>query len=317
MTVDPIIPIWLMLILCVLFVLLILRSKNKYSFIRKTIVIVLLFMINLRIMIPLEGQVDLITNNLNVLLVIDTTISMVAEDYKGNTPRITAVKQDCQHIINTFKGSNFSIITFDNRAERVTPFTRDIRYTLEKIENLKIMDEAYSQGSSLNIAISETILSLESSSQKTDTANIIFFISDGEITNKSTLRSFAESKDLIENGAVLGYGTHQGGYMKVTDKLTEKTEYIQDTTQFPYKNALSKIDENNLKNVAQDMGIDYINMDKQSNLDYKITEIKQKILNNTRSLTKLVMEDIYYIFVIPLVLLLLYEMISLKRRFVL
>ena len=54
MIVSPIIPIWLMGIICV--ILIILKSKNWKTFIRQIIIVILLFLINLRIMIHLKMQ---------------------------------------------------------------------------------------------------------------------------------------------------------------------------------------------------------------------------------------------------------------------
>ena len=49
MIISPIIPIWLMGIICVI-LLAVFKSKDKYTFIRQIIIISLLFIINLRVM---------------------------------------------------------------------------------------------------------------------------------------------------------------------------------------------------------------------------------------------------------------------------
>ena len=50
MKIDPIIPIWLMSILCVGMICL--KKRSKIAYIRQIIAIVLVFLINLRIMVP-------------------------------------------------------------------------------------------------------------------------------------------------------------------------------------------------------------------------------------------------------------------------
>ena len=80
-------------ILCI--ILLIMRRKNKYAYIRQILIVILLFVINLRIMIP-SSDVKVQTNNFDVLFVIDETISMLAEDYNGNNTRYEGVKEDCK-----------------------------------------------------------------------------------------------------------------------------------------------------------------------------------------------------------------------------
>lgn len=310
MITNPIMPIWLMILICIIFI--IIRSKNKHNFIKQIIIVILLFLINLRIMIP-SSNVQIVTNNLDVLFVIDNTISILAEDYKGNTQRLTAIKKDCNYIIDQLNGARFSVITFSNASRIITPYIKDANLTIEAINTIQVMEELYSQGSSLNVVIEDTIHSLEASAKKPDRNRIIFFISDGEITNDDILKSFSGAKKYVDNGAVLGYGTSKGGYMRVTNNYTNETNYIEDKATWPYVKALSKIDENNLKKISQDMGIDYINMEKQSNLDYKLKEIKQK-LQNTGNETKDSYTDIYYIFALPLCLILIYEFINYKRR---
>ena len=51
-------------------------------------------------------------------------------------------------------------------------------------------------------------------------------------------------------------------------------DYIKDRTD--NKNAVSKIDENNLNSIAKDLNIEYIYMDKQSNINKKLKDIGKK-----------------------------------------
>ncbi|MCI8393807.1 MAG: hypothetical protein HFJ23_08835 [Clostridia bacterium] len=97
MIIHPILPIWLMLILCVILGIIIIKNRGNIT--RRMIIIALLFMINLRPMIK-TGDAKMVSSNLDVLFVIDNTISMVAEDYAGGIPRLTAVKRDTEYIID-------------------------------------------------------------------------------------------------------------------------------------------------------------------------------------------------------------------------
>ncbi|MCL1790441.1 MAG: VWA domain-containing protein [Peptococcaceae bacterium] len=313
MTINPIIPIWVMLLICALGVFVVAKQQDNAALARRTIIIALLFIINLRIMAPVGTDVE-VSNNLNVLFVIDTTISMLAEDYQGETQRLSAVKADCGHIVSELRGARFSIIAFDNHARRLIPYIEDEALTLETIETLQIINEEYSRGSSLNVVRDDLIQSLESAYRKKDEKriNILFFISDGEMTNLDKLKSFTGAKKFIDGGAVLGYGTREGGYMRVVNKVTGEKEYVQDKTKTPYVHALSRIEEHNLQKIASDMGIDYIEMDQQANIAGKLKEIDQKLL--TKSVPITTYDDIYYVFVVFLVPLLLWELIDLRRK---
>lgn len=102
--------------------------------------------------------------------------------------------------------------------------------------------------------------------------------------------------------------------MKVTDYSGNK-QYLQDrSSEYPYKDAISVLDEENLNAIADDMGIEYINMSKQSNIDDKLREIKDSSKKELNGDKKNDYTDIYYIFVIPLVILLIWEFINYKRK---
>ena len=81
------------------------------------------------------------------------------------------------------------------------------------------------------------------------------------------------------------------------------------------KTAISKIDEENLKKIATDLKIDYIQMSKTSNINYKLSDIK-KIVANSQSNEEKVdsYSDIYYYFAIPLVILIVLDFILKMRR---
>ncbi len=311
MRLFPIIPVWIMTIICAILIVIIWKSSRKNF--RQIIIVSLLFIINLRIMISSNNSQSL-ANNLDVLFVIDNTISMNAEDYDGTKTRLYAVKKDCKYIIKRLNGARFSVITFNNTAKVNTPYTKDANITNEAIDIIEPLNELYAKGSSLNTPIDTIISSLESSQKKENRTRILFFISDGEITDDSTLKSFKEIAELTDNGAILGYGSKKGGYMRVKDDYSERYDYLTDPSK-GFEKAISKVDESNLKKIAKDINVDYIYMTKQSNINKKLEEIKNMInTNDIEANDKSTYTDTYYIFVIPLLILLMIEFNKFRRR---
>lgn len=310
MRIFPIIPIWIITIICIILIIFIFKYKRGLT---QVAIVVLLFCINLRVMIVTNNS-TVLANNLDVLFVIDNTISMTAEDYKGEQTRLSAVKEDCKYIIEELSGANFSVITFNNKAKRVTPYTKDTNMTIEAIELVEPINEFYAKGSSLNTPLETMVVSLKTSQDKGDRVQILFFISDGEITDNSTLNSFKELFKYVDGGAVLGYGTTNGGKMKIKDQFSENESYLMDTSDYNYKIALSKIDENNLKQIARDANIDYINMNKQNNINSKLRKIKNSVKNSIEKSDKTSYTDTYYFLVIPLLILLMIEFNKFKGR---
>lgn len=152
MKIDPIIPIWLMGILCVGMIFL--KKRSRIAYVRQIIAIVLVFLINLRIMVP-SDNVSSNTQTLDtyVLFVVDDTISMLARDYDGDTERLTAVKKDCGHIIEELDGAKFAVISFNNNANLVAPFTNNSQYAEDVIDSLYPLEQLYAEGTSMNVSI--------------------------------------------------------------------------------------------------------------------------------------------------------------------
>lgn len=313
MRINPVIPIWLMLILCI--GMLILKRKGIKPYIRQIMIVILLFIINLRIMIP-DGKVDSGEQKLDayVLFVVDDTISMLAEDYNGETNRLAGAKKDCERVIDQLNGAKFSVVSFHNDANLLSPFTYNTEFINNTIYSIRPLEELYARGSSLNICKDKMLETLKNAKEKGDGSVILFFISDGEITNEDTLKSFKEVASYIDYGAVLGYGTKEGAVMHITSLYEEGEEVLQDTTDYPYKDAISKIDETNLKKMADDMDISYVNMNTSDQLDKLLKEIKGNVKANIENMEEAGYVECYYWFVFPLVLLLIYEFIGNKFR---
>lgn len=222
-----------------------------------TAVIMLLFMlagtaaVGIRPMM-LDPNAQIKTNNLDVAFVVDTTISMWAEDHEGGT-RMDGVRRDIRAIMDALPGSSFSVISFSNGAEILTPFTQDIVSVSDIVERLDMPAFTTSQGSSLNTAYSALRITAESAeAKKGNRRTIVFLFSDGEITDGSTLMSFNDLRGLLDNGAVLGYGTAAGGRMNYPGR-----GYIKNVSDGSI--ALSRIDETTLRKLSDDLGLPYIN----------------------------------------------------------
>ena len=310
MIINPIIPIWVMVLLIPIFIVCLSHDKKKR--IRQIVIIALVFLINIRIMIRTE-EAEVITNDLDVLFVVDTTISMIAEDYNGDSTRLSGVKEDMKYIIEELEGAKFSIVTFDNSSKVVLPYTRDKDILYEAIDIIKVSEYLFARGTTLNASFDGLEQQLEASAEKEDRARIVFFISDGEITSstdqKIDTNLFSLLESYISEGAVLGYGTNEGGYMYVKTGDYGSYKYLD----YQGKKAVSIIDEENLELVASNLGIDYINMSKQSNLESKLADIKDGITYDFDTVDKTAYSDTYYIFVVPLLGLLIYEFINFRR----
>ncbi|MBQ2803714.1 MAG: VWA domain-containing protein [Lachnospiraceae bacterium] len=314
MIINPIIPIWLMAIVCVLFLLC--KRKGIFSYIRQIAIVILLFVINLRMMLP-GGEAPMTSAGADVLFVIDNTISMLAEDYDGNSRRIDAVKEDCRYIMEQFPGASYSMISFGNKVHTMFPYTIDQSIVAPALDSLNGQSSFHASGTSLNEVMEFLLDTLDNTREN---YQIVFFISDGEITTEEKLQVYSELKQYVDAGAVLGYGTTAGGPMQVIPFAgsEDPPEYLYEYDENFYERlSLSKIDENNLKSIASDLGVKYIHMTKQSAIYDEIAKIqvsmehsvKETQMDSTNGYI-----DIYYFFVVPLLLLLIVDYVYYRRK---
>lgn len=302
-TFKPIIPIPIMTAICgVLLVLSIIRSSGILVRILDILMLVLLFGINTRPLYPTESTITQ-KNNFDVIFVIDGTLSMNAEDYNGSSTRISGLKQDCQYIIKELVGSRFAVTVFDNYSRVLVPYSIDSTLVYEAIESIKPISRKYANGTNLNTSFNTTLRMLKSSTQAEDRKRIVFFLSDGENTDSKALQSFSELRSYIVNGAVIGYGTEKGGNMKTETYTTGYSDYVKLSDG---SRAVSRIDENNLMKVADDMNIKYFRSDpNRKELENKVKDIKDMlVISDPEEINSENYRDMYIFLVMPLMLVL-------------
>lgn len=272
MIVNPILSIYLMSLFCVILIYIVFKKLNQklYSKILKTIIVIILFMINLRVMIFDEKiEVNSKKSNIDVVFVIDNTLSMQAKDDNENR-RLDLAKNTIEKIVDLLEGANFSVITFDNQSKIYIPFTQDNSIVKSAVNVILPIPEYSSNESSLNIPIDdlEYLLTYNAEDEK---EKIVFYLSDGEITNGSDLDNFSNLSKYISNGAVIGYGSNLGSKIEMLD-YNNQPYYLQDYTTL--SDAITFFDEENLKKLSLDLGIRYF-YESNSEIDEVIEEIKK------------------------------------------
>ncbi len=199
---------------------LVIRNRSNtadkfFTLMRLTIIYILALMIGLR-PVMVETKYEFATKNLDVLFVVDNTISMWAQDYHGKKERMKGVAADASIIIDELAGSNFGLGTFDDTSHVLSPFTQDMQHIKDLFDTFKSPDSYYARGSDLSKPYQDIEALLLSSSRKENRKTIVFYMSDGEITNGKELRDYSELAQYIDAGAVLGYGSEAGGRMSDT-----------------------------------------------------------------------------------------------------
>lgn len=281
MTLYPVLPWWLLLPLTAAAVLFlgwrlvrVLRpgsagnGEPRRDWLLRSALVLLLLAAALRPGFP-GGAAQAATADVNVFFVVDTTSSIAAEDYGGSSPRLEGVRRDILAIAGELAGARFSLISFDTNAAVRMPLSTDATALDTMVSVLEPQVTAYSKGSSVTVAAKVLKDRLTAAREShPERPRIVYYLGDGEHTSGKPPEAFRVDAGLVDGGAVLGYGTPQGGRMKENTGRGSGQDlgagedtgagYIQDRTAGSARDALSIIDEGRLREIAGQLGVPYV-----------------------------------------------------------
>ncbi len=225
---------------------------------RRTLLVVLLLSAALRPGLPGGAMVRTNPSDLNVVFVVDTTTSCVAEDH-GSGTRLAGMKSDIAAIAGQLAGARFALISFDRSAVLRMPLTTDGAAVASAAETLLPETSSWSQGSSVTVAGPLLSQVLErAATAHPERPRVVFYLGDGEHTAATPPQAMGVDPALISaGGAVLGYGTAAGGRMHRTGVVgaTSPDWVLDPSTGEP---ARSVIDEARLRDIAGQLGLGYV-----------------------------------------------------------
>ena len=277
----PFLPIWLVIVLLVAVAGLLIwciikkerRSLDNFRRIGILAVIVLL------IMHPVfqGGYSEAQLTNLNVYFAIDNTNSMAAKDCdNGSLRRYEKVAQDIKDIARQFPGAQYSVITQDISTYVAMPPSTSLDTLYAYADAIWPKPDSYSRGSNSAELLEKTLDQISAYDEEhPERINILFYLGDGEDTTTNAKTIYTQLKKHIATGAILGYGTKDGGTIpKVSPYSPREFAYgnVADDNGDSHK---SRIDETNLQGIATKLGIKYYNLanDKTpANLSAEISE---------------------------------------------
>lgn len=225
--------------------------RGMRSTANRTVAVVLLLLAALRPGWP-GGESKTASADLDVFFVVDTSTSMSAEDYRGGEPRLTGVKADIMAVAKELAGAKFSLIAFDSKASVRMPLSQDRTALQTAVTTLQAQNPRYAVGSSITVAGNLLKERLEAArTQHPGRPALVFYAGDGEDTSAQAPASLLLDSGRINGGAVLGYGTADGGRMKDTSGKG----FVQDRKG---GDAISRIDEDALKSIAGQLDVPYV-----------------------------------------------------------
>lgn len=277
---------------------------------RMSAVSILALAMGMRPMLP-NGKMATEALDVDCLIVVDTTLSMWAADYGGARTRMDGAKEICSHMVDMMGGASFAIVTFDHLARVLAPFTEDQQCIDDAIDVIMQPTEGYAHGSSLSAPHDRMAKMLESAAKRSGRTRVVVFVSDGEITDGSERGSYADLADLSDDALVVGLGTERGGTMAYEGGWGAGRVQDPETGA----DAISRIDEGNLRGIADDLGGTYVHAERAGDVDGFIQGLRDRSHKVSSEQEELALyDDIYWVFAIPLGALLLWQAVSLVMR---
>ena len=203
---------------------------------------ILLFLLALaRPRIPLE-ETKVQTEGIDIVLAIDCSGSMLAEDFKIGSRRqnrLSVVKNVVEDFINKRKNDRIGMIAFAARAYTVCPLTLDYDWLIKNLQRVEI--GAIEDGTAVGSAIGSSLNRLRDTQAK---SKIVILLTDG-INNTGKISPLTASEAAKALGIkiyTIGAGT-KGLAPYPTKGFWGETVY---------QNVSIEIDEDTLKKIAED-----------------------------------------------------------------
>ena len=193
--------------------------------------------------------------DLEVLLVVDRTTSMSARDWDGERPRLKGVRSDVADLVDQLPTARFTTVSFGREVEVELPSTSDVELVEETVAAISAEDPFAGRGSMVDAALDEMEELLErAQEQHPERRRVVVLMTDGENTTRQEQRAFGPLAPLVDDGVVLGYGTRDGGRMPRDAEDRSAGWVVDPGTGEP---AVSRLDQDNLRGVAEELGVDY------------------------------------------------------------
>ncbi|KAB1643596.1 vWA domain-containing protein [Gulosibacter chungangensis] len=193
--------------------------------------------------------------SVDVLFVVDTSASAAAEDWASSEPRLAGMQSDIASLAQQHPGARYSLVSFGSGAVQRLPFTTDVSALEHAVYSLQPEELLFASGTSIGAA-AELVTEILSSAAREypDRVRVVYYLGDGEQTADGAPESFADSADLLQGGAVLGYGTSEGGRMLEYDRYGSTGSYVRGIGG---EEAISRIEEANLQDIAEQLEVPY------------------------------------------------------------
>ena len=169
------------------------------------------------------------SEGLEIVLAVDVSNSMIAEDVKPN--RLDLVKKELSRLLDQFSGDRVGLVAFAGSSILLSPMTSDKNAIKMYIEALS-PEAVSSQGTDFKRAIDEAYGAMDRGGLESDSdrrvTKVIILVSDGEDNEKGALDAAQKVAGEGVRIFTLGVGTAAGGQIPLRDQMGNLLGYKKD-----------------------------------------------------------------------------------------
>lgn len=226
--------------------------------------LILLWLALLRPQGPSLGKISTIERGRDVIIALDISRSMLAQDYQPN--RLTFAKQKIRSLLTRLSSERVGLIIFSGSAIVQCPLTKDFDAFLMFLDALDA--ETVSGGTTAIDSALQTAIHLWK--ENLDRKNKLLVIcTDGEDFSQNLSAIQAEAKNLHIHVCTLGIGTPQGAPIPLYDEQKQLIGHQKDSNGTI---VMTRINEKILSTIASTLSGKYI---RAANNDTDITALHE------------------------------------------
>ncbi|MFH1686779.1 MAG: VWA domain-containing protein [bacterium] len=246
---------------------------------------------------PRQGTeyVEVTSEGIDIIMAIDVSSSMQAEDFKPNN-RLYVAKEEMKKFINRRVNDRIGLVVFARYSFTQCPLTTDYGVLLNFVDQVDF--GMVEDGTAIGMALANAINRLRESDAK---SKIIVLLTDGDNNageiDPLTAASLAATFDI--KIYTIGAGKPGNAMYPYQDPIFGKRYVYQPT----------KIDEASLKQIAELTGGQYFRARSETELEQIYTEIDQLEKTEVQSASHVQYQELFHLFALSGLILLALEML--------
>lgn len=178
-----------------------------------------------------QGEKEVSSTGIELMLAVDVSRSMLAEDVKPS--RLDFLKRELNVLLDQLGGDKVGLVVFAGSSALVSPLTTDYSALKMFISGLS-PDSVSSQGTIFTSAIKEALDAFERGGVESDenvrVSRVLLIASDGEDNEDGAIKIAKEARKKAMTTFTMGFGTEKGGSIPIRDGNGYLKGYKQDSS---------------------------------------------------------------------------------------